>query len=360
MKQTTLIAVLMFMCSLSLQGQHTRKPDRNPPAPKHAQQPDHQENDDEDKRDPLRPDEIHHPVLWHDPGRISSLDLYLGQGGKQGQPVPPFQFEKENRRQSTPKFEIRDAKDEKWKVKLGSEARPEVVTTRLLWAVGYFVEDEYLLPTADVSGLHLRRGKKFTRGEEVRDAQFSRKPDGEKKIAIWKWKKNVFTGTRELNGLRVMMALLNSWDLKDENNSVYEDKKTGGQLFLVSDTGSSLGRNGLHFINTGSKDNARAFAKSKFIEKVTPTEVSFGTPKPSPSLLLETLGFGLKQFLRRNSMLWIGRHIPRQDAHWIGGLLGQLTHQQIVDAFRAGGYPPRDIDEFVPVMERRIRELQGL
>ena len=31
-----------------------------------------------------------------------------------------------------------------------------------------------------------------------------------------------FPDTRKFNGLRVMMALMNSWDLKDENNAIYE------------------------------------------------------------------------------------------------------------------------------------------
>jgi hypothetical protein len=68
----------------------------------------------------------------------------------------------------------------------------------------------------------------------------------------------------------------------------------------------------------------------------------------------------MKQFLRRQSMLWIGRKIPRADAKWIGGLLGQLSHQQLVDAFRAGNYPPDQVEEFVRVVEARIRALNDL
>jgi hypothetical protein len=322
------------------------------------------EKSDDDKSDdnhaPIRPDQVHNAVIWRDPGRIADEDLFYGQGSKRGQPVPPFKFMEEDRKQSTPKFDARDADGKKWRVKLGHEARPEVVASRFLWAVGYFVQDDYVLPSADVEGLHMRRGRQYIHGEHITDARFARKPGGQKKIAIWKWKRNAFTGTRELNGLRVMMALLNSWDLKDENNAVYEDKKTGRELFLVSDTGSSFGRNGLHFTNGPSKDNLRAYVKSKFIEHTTETTVDFATPKPSPSLLVETLGFAMKQFLRRQSMLWIGRKIPRQDAKWIGGLLGQLSHQQLVDAFRAGNYPPDQVEEFVKVVEARIKALNDL
>ena len=322
-----------------------------------TKQSDNDQSDDNDS--PIRRDEVHDPVLWRNPGRIVDENLYYGQGGKSGCPVPPFQFVEEDRHGSTPKFDIRDAAGTKWRVKLGSEARPEVVASRLLWAVGYFAQEDYVLPSADVAGLHVRRGRKYIHGEHITDARFARKADGQKKIAIWRWKKNAFTGTRELDGLRVMMALINSWDLKDENNAVYVDKK-GGQIFLVSDPGAAFGRTGLHFTNGPSKDNLPAYKKSKFILRKTATTVDFATPAPSWSLLAETLGLGLKQFLRRQRMLWIGHNIPIEHAKWIGGLLGQLNHQQLADAFRAGSYPPDQIEEFVKVVEGRIQALNDL
>ena len=75
---------------------------------------------------------------------------------------------------------------------------------------------------------------------------------------------------------------------------------------------------------------------------------------------METLGFGIKQYRRRNGMVWIGRGIPRQDAHWIGTLLGRLSHRQLVDAFRAGNYSVGEIDQFVKVLEQRIAQLKAL
>ena len=318
------------------------------------------EDESKDNDALVRPEQIHNPVLWHDPGDITLLDLFYGQGGKKGQPIAPFTFEEEIRRQSTPKFDARDARGKKWRVKLGHEARPEVVSSRLLWAVGYFATDDYVLPSAEVHGIHMHRGKKYVEGERIVDARFARKPPGEKKAYTWRWKENPFSDTRELNGLRVMMALLNSWDLKDENNAVFYDETKDQQIFLVSDIGTTFGRTGLHFTNGPSKDNVKAYADSKFILRTTETTVDFATPSRTPSLLLETLGFGIKQYLRRNGMVWIGRGIPRQDARWIGTLLGRLSHQQFVDAFRAGNYPPMEIDQFVKVLEQRIARLKAL
>jgi hypothetical protein len=44
----------------------------------------------------------------------------------------------------------------------------------------------------------------------------------------------------------------------------------------------------------------------------------------------------------------------------MGSLLGQLTHAQLVDAFRAGNFPAEDIDSYVSIVESRIAELQKL
>ena len=61
----------------------------------------------------------------------------------------------------------------------------------------------------------------------------------------------------------------------------------------------------------------------------------------------------------RSGMDWIGNNIPRQDAHWVGVLLGQLSHQQLVDAFRAGNFPATEIEIYVKVVERRILDLKA-
>ncbi len=320
---------------------------------------DEGEKDDNDAV--LKAGDLAHPVLWRDPGDIASLDLYLGEGGKDGQPAPPFTFEAEDMHGTNPKFDARDANGKKWRVKLGVEARPEVVASRLLWAVGYFVNDDYVLESADVQGLHLKRGEKLAKDGHIEQARFARKPEGEKKIGIWQWKDNPFLKTREFNGLRVMMAVMNNWDLKDDNNAVFRDKKSGQDVLLVSDVGATFGTNGLSWTVARSKGNIGTFRESKFVTRATETEVDFATPKPPTARLIETGGIPeTKDYAMRTGIDWIGRSVPRADARWIGSLLGQLSHQQLVDAFRAGHFPPEEIDAYVGIVESRIRELQAL
>ena len=308
---------------------------------------------------PIRADQIHNPVLWHDPGNIASLDLFYGQGGRNGMPQAPYTFLEEDMNGTNPKFDAQDGSGKKWRVKLGNEARPEVVASRLLWAVGYYVNDDYVVPSAYVADLHMKRGGASKDGH-ISEARFARKPEGEKKVGTWEWTENPFRGTREFNGLRVMMAVMNNWDLKDVNNAVYKEKGSDKQIFLVSDVGATFATTDFSMTKGRSKGNPKQFEKSKFITKEDRMEVDFATPSKPTGLLLETFGMEAKEYSMRSGFVWIGRNIPRADAKWIGGLLGQLSHEQIVDAFRAGHFAPKDIDTYVRIVEERIAELKTL
>jgi len=299
--------------------------------------------------------------LWQQPDNIPSENLFYGAGGEQDQPHGPFTFEKEDLKGTNPKFDVRDADGVKWKIKLGVEARPETVASRFVWAVGYHTDDDYFLPEVQVMGLpdHLHRGQDMIeRGGIVRNVRLKREK-GEKKIANWNWRDNKFVGTRELDGLRVMMAIIDNWDLKDENNAVREEKQKGGEVervFLVSDLGASFGTTGRGLTHEGSKGNLDAYKKAKFITKERPESIDFAVPS-HPELLL---AFDTPEFIDRMGLRWIGRDIPRQHVRWIASLLGQLTDNQIRDAFRSAGYAGPELDGFVFAFEHRIWELKQL
>lgn len=323
-------------------------------------QQDDTETSSSDNDRPLSKDKLHNPVLWEQRDNIGELNLFYGQGGEKHAPVPPFTFLQESMHGTNPKFDAKDADDKKWRVKLGEEARPEVATSRLLWAVGYFTEDDYLVARTSVSGLNLKRGKKFLDGDQITDARFARKPKGEKKIGTWQWKDNPFYGTKEFNGLRVMMAVVNNWDLKDENNAVYSDASNDRQIFLISDTGATFATNNVTNSRKKDKGNVDKFKDSKFITKVTDSTVSFGTPSAPTGLLLISGGVLAGDYMKRKGYDWIGDDIPIEDARWMGKLLSQLSHQQIVDAFRAANFPPETVDQYAMIVEDRIQLLKHL
>src|SRR3989442_15941625 len=75
-------------------------------------------------------------IIWRDPGDVRSLNLFWGPGSEKHQPQPPVAFVEEDLHGTSPKFDVRDSNDKKWKAKLGLEAKPETAASRLLWAAG--------------------------------------------------------------------------------------------------------------------------------------------------------------------------------------------------------------------------------
>src|SRR6476660_9193698 len=94
-------------------------------------------------------------VIWRDPGRVASLNLLYGAGGKQHAPDAKgtFAFLKEDPLATSPKFDVVDRQGVEWKVKLGEEPQSETAAARFLWAAGYFVDEDYYLADFKVAGI---------------------------------------------------------------------------------------------------------------------------------------------------------------------------------------------------------------
>ncbi len=309
-------------------------------------------------QNPVKDGSADAPAIWRDPGDIKAKDLLNGPGGEKHHPLLPVKFLMEDKGGQNSKFDVEDADGTKWKAKLGIEAQPEVVATRLLWAVGYFTNDNYYVPNLEVKELpaHLHRGRGHVISPgHVDGARLQRHVGGEKKEDTWNWQHNPFVGRREFNGLRVMMALLSNWDLKDENNAIFTDKEDR-QEYLVTDVGTAFGASGKHWTEAASKNNLKEYSKARFISKVAPDYVDFNFPRRPPLLHLLVL----PSYIHQVHMRWVGNRIPRADTKWLGSLLAQLTTDQILDAFRAGGYPPDKAAAFTKVVQSRIVELNQL
>ncbi|HWQ32762.1 MAG TPA: hypothetical protein VNQ79_07900 [Blastocatellia bacterium] len=294
-------------------------------------------------------------LLWSEPTDLASRKLLYGPGGQEHAPSGTFTFIEEDHGGYNPKFTVRDQQGRKWKVKLGPEAKSETAATRLVWAAGYFADEDYFVPE-----LRVEQMKKLSRGEEfvspdgtVRGARLELHKADEKKIGDWSWFENPFIGSRELNGLKVMMALINNWDLKTENNAVYEGPD-GTRRYVVSDLGASFGRTGS--ISTRSRSNLQDYVRSEFIEKIRPAEVDF-VLDTRPFFLL---AINFPWYNERSEMEKIVKHIPRSDARWIGTLLAGLSNEQLSDAFRAAGYTQQEAELYTQQLRYRITQLTKL
>jgi len=297
-----------------------------------------------------------HSLLWRDPGDVASLDMIDGIGGSDNAPDPhgTFAFVKEDMDGTNPKFDVKDSRGFRWTVKLGEEAQAEVAATRLIWAAGYFVDEDYYLPQIKVRGLpRLHRGREFVSdGGIVHHVRLERKSHKYKSVGNWSWFDNPFSGTREFNGLRVLMALVNNWDLKTSNNSIY--LVDGVQQYLVSDMGATFGKTGNSA--TRSKSDVKGYEKSKFIEKERTIDVDF-TMHSRPLLITSV---DIPNYEMRTRIETVTKHIPRADARWLGQILGRLSTEQIEDCFRAAGYSPDVVRGYSDEVQKRINELKSL
>jgi hypothetical protein len=270
------------------------------------------------------------PILWERPNDIASRDLYLGPGGAAMRPdVRRITFIKEEKGGYSKKYRVRDGAGREWVVKIGKEAQSETSAVRLLYGLGYLTEVNYLVPRVTIPG----KGT-FT------NVRFEARPENLKRAGEWKWKSNPFSGTPELQGLKIMMALINNWDLKDSNNVILKD---GNELhYAISDLGATFGHASTTPILwriTRSRNNPANYAKSDFFEKVKDNRV--------------VLHFGGKN----RGLL---KDITIQDAQWIASLLSQLSDRQIRDAFRAANYTPGQINLLTGEVRERTNELLSL
>src|SRR5260221_9739035 len=126
------------------------------------------------KPEPIQPSIA---ALWRQPADLPTRDLYYGLGGKAHAPTGDFKFLEEDKHGGSPKFDVEDRLGNKWRVKLGEESKPETVATRLLWAVGFFTDEDYYLPLIHVDGLpRLHRGQKYVTSDgSVRGARLELK-----------------------------------------------------------------------------------------------------------------------------------------------------------------------------------------
>ncbi|HEX8146699.1 MAG TPA: hypothetical protein VF591_05940 [Pyrinomonadaceae bacterium] len=302
----------------------------------------------EDKKE-KRPTPAGTPVLWRAPDDIAARDLFLGPGGAAMRPdLRRVTFLKEETGGFSKKYRVRDAAGREWVAKLGKEAQAETAAVRLVWAVGYMTEINYLAPCVAIEGAP-DPGKEFERcrGGGFANVRFEARPEGVKRLDEWKWSENPFVNTKELKGLVVMMSLLNNWDIKDTNNKVLHVR--GGASgrdelhYIVSDLGATFGRvkldvPGLWRIRRNRND-PEDYAKDAFLEDVKGGQVYLFYK-------------GKRQDLFDD--------IRVEEARWIAGLLSKLSERQIADAFRAANYTPEEVRLLTTAVRGRIDELAGI
>ncbi len=267
-------------------------------------------------------------VFWHDPVDLESRNLFLGAGGEKMMPdIRKITIIEKKEGGYSTKYRVRDASGNEWIAKLGKEAQPDTVANRLLWALGYETEICYLFPHLTLEGKGI-----------LENVRLEARPKNVKRTGPWKWDDNPFINKPEFRGLKIMMLMINNWDMKDENNQTLatRNETTGEEelAYIISDLGGSFGKTGGAI--SRSRNNPNDYVKASFIEKVNGGVIDF-------------------KYSGKNKKLF--DNLTVADAQWLSKLLNRLSDAQIKDAFRAANYQGEEMDMIVTGFKDRIHEL---
>jgi hypothetical protein len=286
-------------------------------------------------------------VIWHDPGAVEQLDFRYGIGGADLAPAPPFSFIKEDTSGTTPKVQVKDAAGREWAIKFGHEAKPDTFATRLVWAVGYWTEPNYFLADGVISGVHhLGRASEFVDEKgRFHDGRFQLRSDDPKylKNINWNWDRNPFVGTRQLDGLKIMMMLVSNWDDKDyrdaatrgANTAIYQQGNR--YIFFIDDWGASFGNWGK--LLTRSKWNCRDYYDESHD-------------------FVKGLGLGIEWGYTGQHSDLMKEGVRPGDVKWLVQYLGRITDDQIRTGLRASGASQEEAQNCLEGLRMRIGQLR--
>jgi hypothetical protein len=280
--------------------------------------------------------------LWQEPSDIQQRDLVHGPGGPQLMPRDAaFTFVARDTSGWSPGFDVRDADGTAWSVKLGPEAQSEVVSSRILWAIGFHQPPTYFLERWSLAGAE---------SGPQQAGRFRPSLDDQQVVGDWSWYENPFVGSRAFGGLVVANLILNSWDWKTSNNKIHElSEPVNGvtRWFVVRDLGASLGRTTypgvlkwfrLRGFGQGTRNDLPGFESQGFITGIDPE--------------------GRPEFDYRGIYRDVIDTVTAADVRWTCELLNRLTDDQWRDAFHAGGYNPEQTTRYVTKLKEKIA--QGL
>ncbi len=275
--------------------------------------------------------------LWEDPTNLTGRDLFNGPWATTFAPNPTatYTFVSTKTVGVSPGFTVSDEQGAEWSVKLGPEVKVEVVTSRILTALGYHQPPVYYLPRWTLKGGPGQSSKQP-------EGRFRPKHSVLKDTGSWSWQENPFIGTQAYDGLRVLMMLLNQSDLKNSNNTLYEVRKSDGvgttaaRWYVARDIGAGLGETGRL---DPKRNDVALFEQIAFMKGVEAGDVHFN-------------------YHGRHQEL--ADHISPADVRWMCNLLSQLSDGQWQDAFRAAGYDTAIASRFITRIKAKIAEGQAL
>ena len=313
---------------------------------------------------------------------LTPEEIRFGAGGEDIRPTPPYVVKSVKKQGVNPGFNIKDAKDRRWVVKLDPVGHPQLgsgadaIVSRLVWAAGYnvahdvsftFRRDELTIDEDLAKGEDgeppflpayldtlLAHGARAEDGRTYAQASLflsgtpighidmrGRRPDDANDIYTHQ-------DRRELRGLYVLMSWLNSWDTKDHQSLdtwVEGEAKdsTGAVRHHLLDLGASLGAaaEGPKKPRTGFENRVDwGWIGKRFIglglvgEPHAKARQETGIPSVGN---FESAAYHPDRFKPLQPHPAFGRRTER-DGYWGAKLVASFSDAQIAAAIDAAGY----------------------
>lgn len=311
---------------------------------------------------------------------LTTAEVRNGTLGEHLMPMPPYEIKSVKKHGVNPGFNIKDANDKRWVVKLDPPGHPQIgsgadaVVSRLLWAAGYnvphdvsftFRRDQLTLDpdlvegedgeppfTAENLDSLLTRGAVGDDGRRYGQASLflegtpighidmrGRRPDDPNDLYKHR-------NRRELRGLYVLISWLNSWDTKDHQSldTFVETKDSLGYVrHHLLDLGAALGAaaEGAKALPTGYEYKVdwgwigrRLFTFGFVTEPWRRAEQESGIPSVGNFEAAEYEPDRFKPLMPHPAF---GKRTSR-DGYWGAKLVASFSDAQIAAAIDAAGY----------------------
>ena len=268
--------------------------------------------------------------LWSDPKDIAQRDLTWGSSRESTAPTKNevYTVLALDTTGYSRGYDAKGSDGREWDIKIGKEVQPEIVLSRILWALGYHQPETYYVTGWQLTG---------TWDNEGEPARFRLQSDHESE-GQWAWRENPFAGTRPLQGLVAINLLLNNHDLKTSNNRVYrlsDAKAEPRRRYVVQDIGASLGKpRGFPYVR-GTRNDIDDYEDLNLIRKVSGSQVQLDYRGLHGDIL---------------------ERLSPADVIWACELMNRLSDGQLDDAFAAADYPPDIRQRYIKKLRDKIRE----
>ncbi len=217
-------------------------------------------------------------------------------------------------------------------------------------ALGYYADPTVFVAHGKVEGVtSLKRAAGFIQPDgSFSNGSLERRHGSLKSMTQdWAWNRNPFLGTKEFQGLKVLVMLLSNWDNKDArdrwvgSNTGIAERTVNGRIQLiyrVKDWGQGLGA-------WGTDQRPKGWNCAAF----TAQTKSFLQGREGQYLRFGFTGQHTDDF--KND-------ITVEDVRWLMHYLGRVTDTQLQNGLKASGATAEETACFATQLRERINQLQ--